>query len=279
MSQWWIALFSEFVGTALLILLGNGVVASTHFKRMFANQSGKWIVIALGWGLAVFSGVIVSAAMGGSGYLNPAVLIMDAVGFGKSGALLNASNNVFGLGYLALQNASAAIAATFFVALIFQVSGAMFGQAVLNFMNFKFLTDKENEIMTIRGCHATGPAYNNKQEKATIFNFSYELIGTLVLLGVILGIGKDSVGVKQYNVISVALLVTAIGLSIGSATGYAINPARDFGPRVVYYYFIKKFRNNEAKSVSDFANWTYSWVPVVAPMTAGIIMGLIKLGI
>ena len=279
---WWIAAFSEFVGTALLILLGNGVCAATSYKKMFANQSGKWICIALGWAFAVFLGATVSSAMGGLGHLNPAVTIFDNISATKldiTNAGLYASKNLY---YIASQGFNlgldAVIALTFFVFLGFQLTGAMFGQLVLNFLNHKFIKDTENDLLTIRGAHCTAPAYSNKQERATLYNFSYELIGTLVLVGVILALGHKRLSMPNAGALAtipVTFLIASIGLSLGSSTGYAINPVRDLGPRLIFVLTVAKTRRDSYEK--GMGNFGYGWVPVVAPMVAGVIMGLLSL--
>lgn len=281
-TQYWLAMFSEFIGTAILVLLGNGVCAATSLKRMNANQSGKWIVIAMGWGFAVFVAATISAAMGGGGMLNPAVLIMQSIGASKE------LSGMFAMGVLAFQttNTAAVITLTFFIVLIFELLGAIFGQIVLNFINFKFLKDKENDLLTIRGSHCTAPAYKNKEERAAIFNFSYEFMGTLILLAAILAFNKMPAGstadvqsggfsLGALSNLAVTFVIMSIGLSLGSATGYAINPARDLMPRIVFASFVNIFRKED--KVANIADWGYSWVPVVGPMVAGVIIGLFSL--
>ena len=281
-TQYWLAMFSEFIGTAILIILGNGVCAATSLKRMNANQSGKWIVIAMGWGFAVFVAATISAAMGGGGFLNPAVLIMQSIGASKE------LGGMFAMGVVALQttDVDAVITLTFFIVLIFELLGAIFGQIVLNFINFKFLKDKENDLLTIRGTHCTAPAYKNKEERAAVFNFSYEFMGTLILLACILAFGKLPAGgvadiqsggfsLGALSNLAVTFVIMSIGLSLGSATGYAINPARDLMPRVVFASFVNIFRKED--KVANIADWGYSWVPVAGPMAAGVIIGLFTL--
>lgn len=279
----WLACFSEFVGTAVLIILGNGVCASTTFKRMFANQPGKWVAIIFGWGFAVFVAAIISSMMGGLGHLNPAVTIMDAiktsyyVGQPSMESALNGSIYYYAMmGYSITLSES--IALTFFMFVLFQITGAMFGQAVLNFINLKFLKDKENDILSIRGTHCTTPAYSNKEEKSLIQNFSYELIGTMILIGFVLGLGGINFKTQDVGALStipVAFLVMSIGLSLGSATGYAINPARDFGPRVIYGLYMSIVRKEEWNK--SLFNCGYSWVPIVAPLVGGSLIGLFAL--
>ncbi|QZX49509.1 aquaporin family protein [Mycoplasma sp. E35C] len=266
--------FSEFLGIALLILLGNGVVAAVSFKRMSANQPGKYVLVAFAWGLAVFLGALVSSSLNGYGHLNPALTLMDIIVSSKKEVIID--NSIYTLAVAAFNvSYTRAYIIVFFVFLMFQLSGAMFGQIVLNFINFKFLKDKENDIFTIRNMHCTTPVYKNKEDKATIFNFAYELVGTMVLLGVILALGSNVFGNIQLGKlegVAVFFLVSAIGMSLGAATGYAINPARDFGPRIIYWLTIKKFRKDDV--VAKFANWNYAWVPVLAPLVAGIIVGI-----
>ncbi|WP_052663024.1 MIP/aquaporin family protein [Mycoplasmoides pirum] len=277
-GTWLLALFSEFIGTAILILLGNGSVAAVSFKRMNANQSGKYILIALGWGFAVFIGAAVSIAMGGSGWLNPAVAISNSIassnGTWVDPLVLKGIAALNGNGVVDLSIKGGAIAATFFIALIFEILGAMFGQIILDFINFKFIKDRENDILTIRGMHCTTPVYSNKKDRALIYNVGYEFVGTIVLLGAILAFNQVS---ALSNPIFVALVIMSIGISLGSATGYAINPARDLAPRLVFFGLIKQFRRNEY--TSTICDWQYSWVPIAGPMVAGLIIGLIGLAV
>ncbi len=273
-----LVLLSEFLGTALLILLGNGVCAATSYSKMFANKSGKWICIAFGWGLAVFLGALLGTSLGGPGHLNPAVTIMDVISTAGKSTIPDTSFYYHGSKALNV-SLQGSFAITFILFLIMQMAGAMFGQMVINFMNTKFIKDSENDIFTLRGAHCTAPAYSNKEDKATIYNFTYEFVGTLVLVGLILAFGHSNVtgGVSLGAVsgIPVTFLIISIGLSLGSATGYAINPVRDLGPRIIFATMIKKMRRESYEI--DAANWGYAWVPVVAPMLAGVVIGLFGL--
>lgn len=266
MTTWWLGLLSELIGTAVLILLGNGVCASVSYKRMNANQSGKWILISFAWGLAVFAGAMVSIAMGGNGWLNPVVSIMNAIIASKN------PDGLYAAGIDATGSVAAGIAATFFISVIFQMLGAMLGQSVLNFINYKFIKDKENPLDVIRGAHSTGAAYKNKEDKATIFNLSYEFVGTLVLTGMLLVFGKvPAISNSGIVPLFVMLVITSIGMSLGSATGFSLNPARDLGPRIVFAGLVNFLRKED--KVAGICDWGYSWVPVVAPMAAGVVMG------
>lgn len=245
-----ILFLAEFLGTATLILLGNGVNYSVNATKMFANQSGKWIVIALGWALGVLLGIIVSNGITSASvaHLNPAVSIFFAISEKKAELL----------------------------ALIpFEILGAIFGQMILNTINWPHI--KETKAEVIASCHHTGPAY----QKSYVTNFLYEFVGTIVLLGTIFLLKKSF---PTMGPVIVALIVLSIGLSLGSSTGYAINPARDFGPRLVYFMFatlILKKRKEFATvgNWKDILGFNYAWNPIIAPSLAGLILGLITLAV
>lgn len=259
MNFWYLAL-AELMGTMVLIIFGNGVVYSVSAKRMFANQPGKWVVICLAWGFAVFFGVITSTA------------IYNRLGGGAHSSTVDIANAVNHLNPAVTIFAAISDKKAILLGLIpFQFFGAIIGQIILNFINWKHIG--ETELGVVRSAHCTGPAFGNK-EKAKTFNFSYELVGTLLLLGIILAFGKANI--DQLGPLSVAFLVMVIGMSLGSSTGYAINPARDLGPRIVYF-ITEKFFLKKRKSEFVGANWSYAWVPVVAPSVAGVIIGLLGL--
>lgn len=241
-------LLSEFLGTLFLILLGNGVVYSVSGTKMFANQPGKWVVVAMGWGFGVLVGVIISQALGGSGHLNPAVSI-----------------------YAAISNKDAKILAY----IPMQILGAMAGQIILNFINWRHIG--ETDLVTVRSAHCTSPAYENKG-KTTIFNFSYEFVGTAVLLSVILALSKNqNITLANLGPLPVTFLVMSIGMSLGSSTGYAINPARDLGPRIIYFAMEKLLMKKRTKEFIGASFSSYGWLPVVAPSLAGVVIGLFGL--
>ncbi|QGZ97426.1 aquaporin family protein [Mycoplasma sp. NEAQ87857] len=243
----------EILGTMLLIILGNGVVASVKFKNMFAKLTApNWVLITFAWGFAVLVGVIVAQAFKAPGYLNPAVTVYDLVG--NIGVLAN-KGKAIGL---------------FLLYVLGQFIGAMLGQVVLNFINWNHIKDSTNA--DLKGSSCTGPAYAN----ATGRNFSYEFVGTAVLIGVILAIGKNP-SLSNLGPIPVTLLVVSIGMSLGSSTGYAINPARDLGPRMVYALTQKFFLSSREQTSPDFKYGLI--VPGAAPMLAGILIGLIPLAL
>jgi glycerol uptake facilitator protein len=219
---------SEFIGTSILLLLGNGVVANVVLSKTKGNGSG-WIVITLGWAMAVFVGVYASTASGAN--LNPAVTIGLAV-----------KNNDW-------SNVPLYIAA--------QMLGAMFGSLLVWLSYRQHFDETENKDLKL-AVFCTAPAIRN-----TINNFTSELIGTFMLMMGVLFLSSPENKLGSLDALPVALLVLAIGLSLGGSTGYAINPARDLGPRLLH--FILPIKN---KRDSD---WSYSWIPVLAPITGAVL--------
>ncbi len=220
---------SEFVGTSILLLLGNGVVANVVLSKTKGNGSG-WIVITFGWAMAVFVGVYSSAA-GSGAHLNPAVTIGLAV-----------KNNDW-------SNVPLYIAA--------QILGAMFGSFLVWLSYRQHFDETENKDLKL-AVFCTAPAI-----RSTFNNFISELIGTFMLMLGVLFLSSPESKLGSLDALPVALLVLAIGLSLGGSTGYAINPARDLGPRLLH--FILPIKN---KRDSD---WGYSWVPVVAPIAGAVL--------
>jgi glycerol uptake facilitator protein len=220
---------SEFVGTSILLLLGNGVVANVVLNKTKGNGGG-WIVITFGWAMAVFVGVYTSAA-GSGAHLNPAVTIGLAV----------KSND--------WSNVPLYIAA--------QMLGAMFGSFLVWLSYRQHFDETENKDLKL-AVFCTTPAIKNP-----VNNFLSEMIATFVLMLGVLFISKADMKLGALDALPVALLVFAIGLSLGGSTGYAINPARDFGSRLAH--FILPIKN---KRDSD---WGYSWIPVVAPIVGAVL--------
>lgn len=225
---------SEFVGTAMLVLLGCGVVANVILAKT-KGLGGGTLMINWGWGLAVFAGVLVSAYSGA--ILNPAV----------------------GLG---LTIAGTITVQMFLVATAAELLGGIVG-AILCWVAYKQHFDDEPEAGNKLGVFSTGPAIRSYG-----FNLATEIIATFVLVFVIFAFadyGDVQVGVPgglgPLTALPVALLVVAIGASLGGPTGYAINPARDLGPRIAHAILPIK-----GKGSSD---WSYSWVPVVGPLIGG----------
>ncbi len=232
----------ELLGTMMLILLGDGVVAAVLLNKSKAQNSG-WIVITAGWGFAVLCGVFVAQATGSpNADLNPAVTIAKVV-----------------VGSTTVGDAITRIIGEFV--------GAFIG-AVLVFLAYYVHWAPTSDPGLKLAVHCTAPAIRNP-----VWNLVTEIIGTFVLLFVIFSIfGKLAIpggaagGVGPYLV---ACLVWGIGLSLGGPTGYAINPARDLGPRIAHAIL-----PIPGKGSSD---WAYSWIPVVGPIIGGVLAGLLVL--
>lgn len=224
---------SEFVGTSILILLGNGVVANVVLNKTKGNGGG-WIVISFGWAMAVFVAVYASAATSGAN-INPAVTIAIAM---KSGDWSNVPL------YIAAQ-----------------ILGAMFGSLLVWLSYRQHFDETDNKDLQL-AVFCTAPAI-----RSTVYNFISEVIGTFMLIMGVLFLSSPETKLGSLDALPVALLVLAIGLSLGGSTGYAINPARDLGPRIMH--FILPIKN---KRDSD---WGYSWIPVVAPIAGAVIAVLV----
>ncbi len=225
---------AEFLGTAILIALGNGVVANVVLNKTKGNNSG-WIVICFGWAMAVFVGVFTVAKFSGA-HLNPAVSIA-----------------------LALTGKFPWSEVLFYS--ISQVAGAFAGSVLVWLMyhsHFESTEDAETKLAAF----GTGPAI-----RKPLFNLMTETIATAIfLICILLKIGPANT-LGALDALPVALLVLAVGLSFGGPTGYAINPARDLGPRIAY-----SMLPISRKGSSD---WPYAWVPVVGPILGAIIAALI----
>ena len=221
----------EFIGTMLLIIMGDGVVANVVLNKTKGNNSG-WIVITFGWAMAVFLGVYASTSLGGSGHLNPAVTIAMA----------------------AFSDFDSSLLPTYILA---QFAGAITG-AVMVWLAYKQHFDSTDDRDGKLAVFCTAPAIRNP-----LYNLITEIIGTFVLGFGALAMSKPATTLGTLDALPVGLLVLGIGLSLGGPTGYAINPARDLGPRIAH--FILPIRN---KRDSD---WGYSWVPVVGPIIGALL--------
>jgi glycerol uptake facilitator protein len=228
---------SEVVGTGFLILLGAGVVANVILPKTKGYASG-WIVINFGWGLAVFAGVY--AAYRSGAHLNPAVTL---------GLLANGADE-----YAPGVDVSFGMTLTYLAG---ELVGAFLG-AVLAFLAYKNHFDEPADPAVKLGVFSTGP-----EIRSYAWNFVTEVIGTFVLVYIIIQFGNTPSGLGP---LAVALLVVGIGASLGGPTGYAINPARDLGPRIAHAVLPIK-----GKGSSD---WAYSWVPIAGPIVGGVLAGL-----
>ncbi|WP_210482019.1 MIP/aquaporin family protein [Naasia sp. SYSU D00948] len=237
---------SETVGTAMLLLLGAGVVANAILTKN-KGFGGGWLLINFGWGLAVFAGVTVAYASGA--HLNPAVTL-----------------GLLAAGQFESDNVVLAV----LVYILGQFVGAFLG-AVLAWLAYKRHFDEEQDAAAKLGVFSTGPAIRSYG-----WNVVTEIIGTFVLVFVVLAFGRGGdpdigtpAGLAALGPLPVALLVVAIGASLGGPTGYAINPARDLGPRIAHAVLPIR-----GKGSSD---WGYAWVPVVGPIIGGLLAGWLSL--
>jgi len=228
---------AEFIGTMFLILLGNGVVANVVLEST-KGKGGGWIVITTGWALAVFTGVVIAGPYSGA-HLNPAVTI----GLAAAGKFSWAEAPIF---------------------ILAQLLGAMLG-SFLVWLMYKdhFAATKDPGLKA--AAFYTSPAIRNRKS-----NIISEAIGTFVLLFSVfyftnaeIGDSNTPIGLGSLGAIPVAFIVWAIGLSLGGTTGYAINPARDLGPRIMYTILPI---SNKGK-----IDWQYASIPVLAPILGALI--------
>ena len=235
---------AELLGTFLLILLGNGVVANVVLSKTKASSAG-WIEITTAWALAVYVGVLVAGPYSGA-HLNPAVSVSLAIG-----GLFDWSDV---LPYISAQ-----------------LIGAMLGSFVV-YLTHKDHYDLTDDVEGIKASFCTAPAIRNYP-----INFLNEVVGTFVLLFAVFYIAGPEIQFESENVVNfglgslgaipVAFVVWVIGLSLGGTTGYAINPARDLGPRIVYTFLPVKNKRD--------SDWQYAWIPIVAPLVGGGIAALL----
>lgn len=233
---------AEIIGTGLLLLLGSGVVANVVLPQTKGNNAG-WLVITTAWALSVFTGVVVAGPYSGA-HLNPAVTL--------GLALAGKFDWAMAPGYIAAQ--------------VFGAGLGAYLSYLMHLDHFKITLDPG----TIAAPFGTSPAIRNLKN-----NFVSEMIGTFVLVFVILYItgakiedsSQTPIGLGSVGALPVALLVWVIGMSLGGTTGYAINPARDLGPRIVHQLLPIKGKGN--------SDWHYAWVPVAGPLAgAALAAGL-----
>ncbi|MGK2851586.1 MAG: MIP/aquaporin family protein [Candidatus Limnocylindrales bacterium] len=228
---------AEVLGTMVLVLLGDGVVAGVLLAKSKAQNSG-WIVITTAWAFAVFAGVIIAGPISGA-HLNPAV----TVGLAVNGALPWSEVPSY---------------------IIAQMLGAFIG-AVLVFLHYyPHWAETENADLKL-AVFSTGPAI-----RSPLWNLVSEIIGTFVLVFVIFAFANNkgpAEGLASLGALPVAFLVLVIGLALGGTTGYAINPARDLGPRIAHFLL-----PIPGKRDSD---WSYAWIPVVGPIVGGALAAVV----
>ena len=230
--------WSEVAGTGFLTLLGCGVVANVALART-KGLGGGFLMVNFGWGLAVFAGVYVAFRSGA--HINPAVtlgLLANDAGVYAPGVDITFASTLVYLGS--------------------EMLGAFLGAVVAWLAYRQHFDDTEDPVAKL-GVFSTGPAIRNYA-----WNTVTEIIGTFVLVFVVILFGRTPTGLGP---LAVALLVVGIGASLGGPTGYAINPARDLGPRIAHAVLPIR-----GKGDSD---WAYSWVPVVGPIIGGVLAGLL----
>lgn len=222
---------AEFVGTALLLLLGNGINMTLSLNKSYA-KGGGWICTCLGWGMAVSMAAYLTGWISGA-HLNPALSIAFAMTGRLDPALLP--------GYI-----------------IAQMLGGILG-ATLAYLVYKRQMDDEPDAGTKLGVFATGPAIDDK-----LWNVVTEVIGTAIFVLGILAINQTQNGIGSgIGPFLVGMLIFLIGTATGGATGFAINPARDLGPRIAHAILPIKGKGG--------SNWGYAWVPVVGPIIGALI--------
>ena len=236
---------AEFIGTAILLLLGSGIVANVSLSKTKGFDQTPLITITTAWGFAVFVAAYITGQFSGA-HLNPAVTIGLVVAGKFSSKLM--------IGYI-----------------IAQVLGAMLGSwlTYLFYIDHYRSTTDENKVM---GSFCTSPAIRNFKN-----NFFSEFLATFILIFGILYIVEPNIivegldanfGIGSLGALPVGILVWVIGLSLGGTTGYAINPARDLGPRIIYQLIPRK------NKISD---WAYSWIPIFGPSLGAMAAGLLYL--
>ncbi len=237
------AFTAELVGTMFLILLGTGVVANVVLKGTKGNNGG-WMVITTGWALSVFTGVVIAAPYSGA-HLNPAVTL----GLAMAGKFAWDQVGLF---------------------ILAQLLGAILG-ALLVWILYKPHFDATEDPQSQLAVFGTGPAIRHP-----LSNLFSELLGTFVLIFVIfyvtgpeMGEEKTPIGMGSLGALPVAFLVWSIGLSLGGTTGYAINPARDLGPRIIHTLMPMK---NKCHS-----DWSYAWIPIIGPLLGAVLAAVLYL--
>ena len=225
---------AELVGTCFILILGEGVVANTLLSKTKGGGGGI-IVIAFGWAIAVFVGVFSTSAISGA-HLNPAVTIGLAFAGKFDWALVPSY-------------------------ILAQFLGAMLG-STLNWLNYKQHLDATPDPSLQLACFSNEPAI-----KSTFHNLFSEALGTMVLVMAVLFMTKATNSLGPLDALPVALVILGIGLSLGGTTGYAINPARDLGPRIMHAILPIKGKGS--------SNWGYSWIPVVGPTLGAILAAIV----
>lgn len=230
---------AEYIGTMMLILLGQGNNANLTLNHSYGKGAG-WLGTSLGWGIAVFVGVFIAAPFSGA-HLNPAVTI----GLAAAGK--------FEWGTVGLY-------------VVAQMLGAMTG-SFMTWLHFRNHYNQTEDVSAVLGTFSTGPAI-----KSTLDNVISEIIGTFALVFAVFYlsgamINEQAASLGSIDALPVALVVVGVGLSLGGTTGYAINPARDLGPRIMHFLLPIQTKGD--------SNWSYSWIPVIGPILGALLAAFI----
>ena len=242
----WKIFAGETLGTMVLILLGNGVVSNVIYKRT-AGSKGGWLLITFGWGFGVFLGVMVANIFKTGGAINPAVALANLI-----------AKNITGV--------------QFVIFVLSQLFGAMIGQCIVNIMYWPEIKTTEDASTSLKA-HATSPIH----QRSYFVNTFNEIVGTCLLITIAMfGIsqftGTSPTALYFVGPLTMALTVLVIGVSLGGMTGYAINPARDLGPRIVHwimYQTIPVLKNRNKIN----SNFKYQLIPIFGPLTAACVIG------
>ena len=228
------AFLGEFIGTMMLLILGNGVVANVLLTKTKGQNSG-FIVIAFGWAIAVFVGVFCAAGLS-KAHLNPAVTIAFAAAGGLDWSIVP-------------------------VYISAQFAGAMIGTAIV------WIAYRQHFEQTADGNLKLAVFCTAPNISSPLYNIATEAIGTFVLVFAVFRLAAPTTSLGALDALPVGLLVLGIGVSLGGPTGYAINPARDLGPRIMHFILpISQKRDS---------NWSYAWIPVVGPVIGGLLAAFV----
>ena len=235
---------AELIGTTFLLTLGQGVVANVNLKKTIAENQNPWLLITITWGFAVFIGVFIAASISGA-HLNPAVTLGLAVAGKFSWSLVPSY-------------------------MLAQLIGAMLGSWISYIAYIDHYKEPTEEDI-IRSTFCTGPAIRNFKN-----NLFAEILGTFILVFCALcivgpnidieGISIQNFGLGSIDALPIGIVVMVIGMGLGGNTGFAINPARDFGPRLVYSLLPRKNKKPD---------WSYSWIPILGPFIGGTFAGIL----
>ncbi|MFN7253160.1 MAG: MIP/aquaporin family protein [Anaerobacillus sp.] len=220
---------AEFIGTMILILFGTGLMAGLSLNKTYSGGF-NWVAVTFGWGFAVMIAVYAAGPFSGA-HLNPAITLA----FAMEGSFPWVD---------------------VFPYIVSQIIGAFVGASIVILYYYTHFKSTPKEINT-KGIFSTGPAIRN-----TPFNLINEVIATFAFVFCLLLIGFNHF-TEGLNPLIVGFLITAIGMSFGSTTGYAINPARDFGPRLAYFLLPVPNKSN--------SDWTYAWVPIIGPILGALL--------